>query len=336
MKIKIAIDGMGGDKAPLEIIKAVKAFASKEKESEIYLFGPSKDISPLINTNIVENISFIDCPGYIPMDYKINLNLFREENTTMYKILKMIKEEKADVAYSAGNTATFVSLAVYILGMIKGIERPAICVNLPTQKGGSTLFVDVGANITPKIIHLVQNAYMGALYAQEVFGISFPKIGLLNIGEEETKGDDLRQKTYKILKESKNINFIGNIEGHDLYAGKADVVITDGFSGNLILKVSEGITKSFKNMLLDELKSSFTGKMGLLLTQNIFRDFSKKADYAEYGGGILLGVNGNVIISHGRSSAKAVVSGLNLGGEIIMSSFLSKLKENSEKWEQNF
>ncbi|MCL5674807.1 MAG: phosphate acyltransferase PlsX [Candidatus Omnitrophica bacterium] len=336
MKIKIAIDGMGGDKAPYEIIKGVKTFAGKEKNSEIYLLGPSKEVSPLINKHPTENISFIDCPKYIPMDYKINLNLFREENTTMYRILKMVKEEKADIAYSAGNTATFVSLAVHLLGMIEGIERPAVCVNLPNQNGGITLFVDVGANITPKIIHLVQNAEMGSLYAREVFGISLPKTGLLNIGEEEAKGDELRQKTYQALKASEHINFIGNIEGHELYTGKADVVVTDGFSGNLILKVSEGITKSFKNMLLGEFKSSFTGKIGLLLTKNILKDFSRKSDYAEYGGGLLLGVNGNVIISHGRSSSKAVVSGLNLGQKIVAQSFLKKLKENTKKWPQKF
>ncbi len=336
MKIKIAVDGMGGDNAPYEIIKGAKTFANKEKDIEIYLLGPSKDISYSTFEHTNENVFCIDCPKYIPMDNKISLNIFREENTTMYKILTMVKEGKADVAYSAGNTATFVSLSVYILGMIKGIERPAICVNLPNQKNGITLFIDVGANITPKPIHLIQNAYMGSLYAEEIFGISSPKVGLLNIGEEGTKGDELRQKTYLALKESKNINFIGNIEGHELYTGKTDVVVTDGFSGNLILKVSEGITKSFKNMLLEELKGSFTGKMGLLLTKNIFKDFSKKADYSEYGGGTLLGVNGNVIISHGRSSSKAVISGLTLGQKITTRSFLKKLRENSEKWAQKF
>jgi glycerol-3-phosphate acyltransferase PlsX len=191
--------------------------------------------------------------------------------------------------------------------------------------------MDAGANISPKPVHLFQSALLGSLYSKVVFNIDNPKVALLNVGEEETKGDELRKQTYKLMKEEKNINFIGNIEGHEIFSGKADVIITDGFTGNVVLKTSEGITRSFRTILMQEIRKNLIGKIGAFLISKNLRNFSKKADYAEYGGGILLGVNGNVIISHGRSSPRAIYSAIKLGEKIVKSKLIEKIKEI--KWE---
>lgn len=327
-KIVVALDGMGGDNPPYVSVKATEFLS--EDNIEIILVGDKDKISPLLKYER-KNINLIDCKKFISMEDKISASLLKEKENTMRKILSFIKEKKADIAVSAGNTAVFVTYAISELGMIKGVDRPAIAVLLPNTAGSTTVFLDVGANVNTKPVHLLQSAFMGALYAEIVFGIKEPKVGLLNIGSESTKGDDLRREVYKKIEGTEDINFIGNIEGQELFTGKADVIITDGFTGNVVLKVSEGITRSFKTILIRELRMSFLSKMGMLLIKNNLKKFAKKADYAEYGGGILLGVNGNVIISHGRSSPRALYSAMKLGEKIVKSKFLDKLKNFMEK-----
>ncbi len=242
----------------------------------------------------------------------------------MHKIIEMLKSREVDVAFSAGNTAVFVSIAVSELGMIEGIDRPAICVHLPNLKDRLTLFLDVGANVSPKPINLYQYAIMGSFYAESVLGIHRPSVALLNIGEEPGKGDDLRQDVYKKLCENPGINFIGNIEGHEIFTGRADVIVADGFCGNIVLKVSEGIGRAFKNIMLREINRSLAGKLGLLLAKNSIRRYARKTDYADYGGGILLGVDGIVIIGHGRSSPRAICQALQLGKKNRIKFFFKK------------
>lgn len=326
-KIVVALDGMGGDNPPYVSVKATQLIS--EDNIEILLVGDKDKISPLLKDKR-KNIALIDCKKFISMEEKISTSLLKEKENTMRKILFSLKEKKADVAVSAGNTAVFVTYAISELRMIKGVDRPAIAVLLPNTAGSITIFLDVGANVNTKPLHLFQSALMGSLYARIVFNMENPKVGLLNIGGESTKGDELRREAYKKIEENKNINFIGNIEGQELFIGKADVVITDGFTGNVVLKVSEGITRSFKTILIKELKSSISGKIGILLVKENLRKFAKKADYAEYGGGVLLGVNGNVIISHGRSSPRALYNAIKLGERIVQSKFLEKLKSFME------
>ncbi|MCM8767792.1 MAG: phosphate acyltransferase PlsX [Candidatus Omnitrophica bacterium] len=326
-QIKLALDAMGGDNAPLSPVKSCEFI--KEKGLKIYLVGDQEKIKKILKKKN-EIFEIVDCPNFVEMDEKVSSSLLKR-NTSMKLVLQMQKEKKVDISLSAGNTAAFVSLAISELGMIEGIERPSIAVLFPNITGGVTIFIDAGANVNPKPYHLLQSGILGFFYAKIVFDIKNPKVALLNVGEEETKGDDLRKHTYKILKENSTINFIGNIEGHEIFTGKADVIITDGFTGNIVLKSSEGITRSFRTILIKELMKDFLGKIGTFLIRKNLREFAKKADYAEYGGGVLLGVNGNVIISHGRSSPRAIYNAIKLGEKIVMSNFYEKIKEL--KWE---
>lgn len=326
-QIKLALDAMGGDNAPVSPIKSCEFL--RENTLKVYLIGNEEKINQVLKKNL-NNIEIVNCPDYIEMDEKVTSTLLKR-NTSMKLVIQMQKEKKVDISLSAGNTAAFVSLAISELGMIKGIERPSIAVLFPNITGGVTVFMDAGANINPKPLHLLQSGIMGCLYSKTVFNIKNPKVALLNVGEEETKGDDLRKQTYKLLKENPVINFIGNIEGHEIFIGKADVIITDGFTGNIVLKTSEGITRSFRTILMKEIMKNLTGKLGTFLIKKNLRDFARKADYAEYGGGILLGVDGNVIISHGRSSPRAIYNAIKLGVKVVNSKLLEEMK--GLKWE---
>lgn len=333
-EIIIAIDGMGGDNAPFSVIKASEMFSSSDG-IRIIITGDEKQIREKLNLEKYPFISIEHCESYIRMDEKLNLKLLKEKENSMVKTLTLVKEGKAHCAVSGGNTAVFVSYSISELGMIKNVERPAIALLMPDTSGRGIIFVDGGANVRVKPIHLLQSAVMSSLYAECILGIKNPRVALLNIGEEETKGDDLRKTSFALLKESKWINFTGNIEGHNLFTQKADVIITDGFTGNVVLKVSEGVARSFRTMLIKELQKSFRGKLCAFLIQDILRNFARKADYAEYGGGLLLGVDGIVIISHGRSSPRALYNAMKLGKKIVSSGFLETLKKNMEtiQWE---
>jgi len=314
--VSIALDVMGGDKAPFSTIKSLEFI------NDSLLSGLNSEI-----------YSIVECKKFIPMGEKINRQLLKEKDTTMAKSLQLLKDKKVDAALSAGNTSAFVALSISNLGLIKGVERPAIAILLPNISKGNTIFLDAGANINSKPSHLLQSAIMGSIYAEIVFDIKQPKVALLNIGEEETKGDDLRKKAFRLMGNSKEINFIGNIEGQEIFTGKSDVIVTDGFTGNVVLKTSEGITRSFKTLLLRYLRKNLTGKIGTLFVAKNLKEFARRADYAEYGGGILLGVNGIVLISHGRSSPRAIYSAMKLGKKIINSDFLSIMKNKMENKE---
>lgn len=326
-QIKVALDAMGGDNAPISPAKSCELI--KEKDLKIFLIGDKEKIIKILKKN-VNFVEIVNCNDFVSMDEKVSINLLKR-NTSMKLAINLLKEKKVDFSLSAGNTSAFVSYAISELGMIEGIERPSIAVLFPNILGSITIFMDAGANINPKPNHLLQSGILGSIYSETVFNIKKPKVGLLNVGSEETKGDELRKQTFKLLKENEKINFIGNIEGHEIFSGKADVIVTDGFTGNIVLKTSEGITRSFRTILMKEIRSSLAGKIGMIFLRKNLRNFAKKADYAEYGGGILLGVNGYVIISHGRSSPRAIYSAIKLGKKIVESKLIEKIKEL--KWE---
>lgn len=333
--VRIAIDGMGGDYAPSAVIKGIQMFYEKgANDTQIIFTCTEEKLKLLENEKNILDLKFVLCERYIPMDLKLSLSVLRNKNTTMHKTIELLKNAEADIAFSAGNTALFVSIAIDELEMIEGIDRPAICVHLPNLKDKTTLFLDVGANISPKPVNLYQYAIMGILYAEYVLGIEKPVVALLNIGSEPGKGDELRKEVYKKLSENPDINFLGNIEGQEMFTGKADVIVTDGFCGNIVLKVSEGIGRAFKNIMLREINRSFAGKLGFMIARNSIKRYARKTDYADYGGGVLLGVNGIVIIGHGRSSPRAICQALKLGKKISESAFVNKLKEHREKWVQ--
>jgi len=324
--VSIALDVMGGDKVPFSTVKSLE-FIKKEDNLKVFLVGEKEKFNNLLSSLNPDIYSIVECKKFISMDEKIGRQLLKDIDTTMSVTLQLLKEKKVDVALSAGNTAAFVALSISNIGLIEGIERPAIAIHFPNIFNGNTIFLDAGANINAKPIHFLKSAIMGTTYAEVVFGIKNPKVSLLNIGQEETKGDELRKESFKLLKEEKKINFIGNIEGHDIFSGKSDVVITDGFTGNVVLKTSEGITRLFKTLLYKNLRKSIMGRVATFLLRNNLREFSKKNDYAEYGGGILLGVNGIVLASHGRSSPRAIFNAMKLGKTIVLSNFLDIMKE---------
>ncbi|MGC8977019.1 MAG: phosphate acyltransferase PlsX [Candidatus Ratteibacteria bacterium] len=328
-QIKLALDGMGGDNAPISPAKSCQLI--RDNDLKIYLIGNKQKINKVLKKNL-SFVEIIDCDDFVSMEEKISLNLLKRK-TSMKIAMEFLKEKKADFALSAGNTSAFVSYAVSELGMIEGIEKPAIAVLFPNVLGNITVFIDAGANVNPKVEHLFQACLLGSIYSEVVFNMKNPKVGLLNVGSEETKGDELRKQVFKLLKEKRNINFIGNIEGHEIFTGKADVIVTDGFTGNIVLKTSEGITRSFRTILMKEIRRNLLGKIGLIFISKNLRSFARKADYAEYGGGILLGVNGNVIISHGRSSPRAIYNAIKLGKKIVESKLLEKLKEIKWEWQ---
>ncbi|RKY30614.1 MAG: phosphate acyltransferase PlsX [Candidatus Omnitrophota bacterium] len=330
--ISIALDVMGGDKAPFSTVKSLE-FIKDNDDLKVVLVGEKQKFSSFLSNLNSEIYSIVECKKFIPMGEKINRQLLKEKDTTMARSLQLLKEKKVDIALSAGNTAAFVALSISNLGLIEGVERPVIAILLPNISRGNTIFLDAGANVNVKSSHLLQSAIMGSIYAEIVFNIKKPKVALLNIGEEETKGDDLRKQAYKLMEKSDGINFIGNIEGQEIFTDKADVIVTDGFTGNVVLKTSEGITRSFKTLLLRYLRKNVAGKIATLLVAKNLKEFSRKADYAEYGGGILLGVDGIVLISHGRSSPRAIYSAMKLGKKIVDSDFLSIMKEKMKNKE---
>jgi glycerol-3-phosphate acyltransferase PlsX len=239
--------------------------------------------------------------------------LRRKKDSSIKVAVELVKSGEADAMVSAGNSGVVMATALFLLGKLRGVERPAIAAVMPTLKGLFVL-IDAGANVDCKASHLLQFAIMGEAYAKSIFNINTPKIGLLGIGEEDAKGNELTKETFKLLKDSR-INFIGNIEGKNIFIGDADVVVCDGFVGNIALKISEGLAEAIAKMLKREISEKTSGRIGYLFLKDALRSFKKKTDYSEYGGAPLLGISKPCIISHGRSTAKAIKNAIKLAGE---------------------
>ncbi|HCG76374.1 MAG: phosphate--acyl-ACP acyltransferase [bacterium (Candidatus Ratteibacteria) CG_4_10_14_3_um_filter_41_18] len=304
--MKIVVDVMGSDKGPESIIKGALLGMERE-EIGLILVGERERISSMLNHEGISSsgITIEGTTKVIAMEEKLSLRLLKDKNSSLFEGVRLIKEQKADAVISAGNTAAFVGIAVSQLRFLPGIDRPAIAVFLPTRKE-SCIFLDVGATVDAEPGNLLQYAIMGNICSQMLLGKENPAIGLLNIGEEQTKGNSLTKKTYPLLSAS-SLNFKGNVESQNIFSGDVDVIVTDGFAGNLVLKACEGISEFWRGMMKD-------------------KEMKKRADYAEYGGGLLLGVEGICIISHGRSSASAIANAVRLGKKAIASQLISHLK----------
>lgn len=303
--MKIALDAMGGDYAPLEIIKGAYLAHTELKDIEVILVGKEDLIRKIIKEECPKfDPQIVDAAQKIEMGEPAALSIKRKRNSSIVVGLNLLKNSQAQALVSCGNTGALVCGSVLGVGLIRGVERPGIALVYPTLKGVS-LMVDVGANIDPKPNHLLQYALMAEVYSRDILDKPSPSIGLLNIGEEETKGTDFLRETQSLLK-SKCSNFIGNIEPKDIFLGSCDCVISDGLVGNIALKVSEGVSETVGRFLVSEVKKDFLGVLGLMLMKRSFRRFRRVFDYAEYGGALLLGVNSVVIIGHGRSNTKAV------------------------------
>jgi len=310
-RMKIGIDAMGGDYAPKEIINGSLMAAEKFKDIELVFFGDELQIVSEINTHdsaLHDRIEIVHTDEVISNDDPPVAAIKNKKNASLSRGLDYLKENKVDVFISAGSTGALMAGALLKLGRIPGIDRPALVPSLPTATGLVAL-IDGGSNTDCKPINLIQFAMMGSIYAEEVLGVKNPRIGLLNIGTEEEKGNELAKQTYGRLKELP-LNFVGNIEGRDVPYGKCDVLVCDGFVGNAVLKSMEGIASLIIDMLKAEMKKNYLTKFGALLLKSGFKNILKKMDYKEYGGAPLLGIDGIIIKAHGNSDARAFLNAL--------------------------
>ena len=312
--MKIVLDAMGSDSAPkVEVEGAVQAV--EEFGYELILVGEEKIITEELAKYKYQSdkISILHAPERIEMNEPAALSVRRKRHSSIVMGVEILKKNDADAFVSAGNTGAVVCAATLSLRLLPGIERPGIAVVIPTLIGTS-MILDVGANIDPKPIHMLQYGIMADAYSKYILHKPSPKVGLLNVGEEENKGTDFIKEAHTLLSESK-LNFIGNVEGRDIYAGNADIVLCDGFVGNVILKVSESVVDTIVKLLKNEIRSSIIATLGAALASNAFHELKKKMDYSEYGGAPLLGVDGRCIISHGSSSPKAIKNAIRVAAE---------------------
>jgi glycerol-3-phosphate acyltransferase PlsX len=328
--IRIALDAAGGDFAPHEIVKgAIKA--AQEFGVEIILVGRKNVIQKLSEKALIKTgITIVDAKQVIDFnEHPVRAVQSKPESSIVIGI-QLVKEGKADAFISAGNTGACVACALLNLGKAKGVSRPAIGAFLDLYSSRPPLLVDAGANADCRPEHLLEFARLGSIYSKYLLSIDSPRVGLLCNGAEEGKGNRLTVETYQLLKKNTSINFIGNIEGHDIAKKTADVVVTDGFTGNIVLKTIEGFNDSFLSAIreIGHVFSSVSRlKPGDLLHDVGIGKMTKKMDYSEYGGAVLLGVNGNIIIAHGRSKAKAIKNAVGLAKETIEHGIMDKIRE---------
>ena len=326
-ELSFALDCNGGDYAPLEIVRG-GILASRELGYKIFLVGRGEEIRSILEkSGELGNplLEIIDAPENVDMDEPPS-TVLKRKNSSLYVCGKLVREGKAQGLISAGNTGAVLAVGKFVVGAEEEVERPAIAVALPNPKG-KTVLIDVGANVDSKPRHLLQFAVIGHTYAQEILGIESPRVGLLSIGEEEGKGNELVRETYPLLKQSK-LNFLGNAEGRDIYAGTFDVIVCDGFVGNVILKASESLGLAVVQMIKAEIKRSLLAKLGAFLLLPALNRFKKKADFTEYGGIPLLGAKKPVIITHGRANAKAIRNAVKVAADFLVQDFNSKLVKN--------
>ncbi|MFC1892670.1 phosphate acyltransferase PlsX [Chloroflexota bacterium] len=326
----IAIDAAGGEYAPHEIVKgAIKA--AQEYEVDIALVGNKAMLHVLASRYLKKlDITIIDASDVIEPDEHPVKAVRSKPNSPIVVGINLVKNGTAAAFVSAGNTGAVFFAALHILGKIEGIDRPAVCSLLDFTPAEPALLIDAGANADCRPNHLVQFARLGAIYCEHVIGISSPRIGLLSNGDEETKGNRLVKETYQLLKKT-DLNFIGNIEGQDIPKGKANVIVTDGFTGNVVLKTIEGLGDTFVGALrqVGQLFSSAYRLQGRALLRDI--GLAKRVDFREYGGASLLGIDGNVIIAHGRSQAKAIKNAIGLAKQTAERDIINIIKEDG-KW----
>lgn len=326
--MKIAIDAMGGDHAPKEIVLGAMKAISEYKDIHITLVGDESKIRQYLTSE--ERMEVIHTDEVIlPTDEPVRA-VRRKKTASMVLAAQQVADGKADACISAGNTGALMAAGLFVVGRIEGIERPALSPTLPTIGGEGFLLLDVGANVDAKPEHLLQYAIMGAIYAEKVRGVSNPRVGLLNIGTEEKKGNELAKNTFELLQKA-NIHFIGNVEARDLLDGVADVVVTDGFTGNMVLKTIEGTALSVFKMMKTALTSSFKSKMAAAVLKPDLTQLKSKMDYSEYGGAGLFGLKAPVIKAHGSSDANALFSAVKQTRNMVENAVSQTIKKAVEK-----
>lgn len=324
----VAVDAYGGDNAPLEIIKGC-AQAVKELNVKILLVGKENELTKIIADNNISRagIDIMHAEGILTMEDEPTSIIKDKKDSSMAAAFYALKESKADAFVSAGNSGAILVGATMIVRRIRSIKRAALAVIMPSQ-GGPCMLCDCGANVECKPEYLEQFALMGSIYMKQILKIDNPRIGLLNNGAESHKGLPLQVEAYKLLSENKSLNFIGNIEGRDLPFGKSDVVVTDGFTGNITLKLYEGLGKMFSNSIKGIFKQSLVTKLGAVFVLKGLNNFKKTMDYTEYGGAPLLGICKPVIKAHGSSNAKAIKNAIRQAVEFSTSKMIESIEKN--------
>jgi glycerol-3-phosphate acyltransferase PlsX len=312
----IALDAMGSDRAPKpEIEGAIQA--ARQYGVRVLLVGRSE----VIQAELVRHpaaaglpLEIVHASEVITMDDKAVQAVRAKRDSSIRVGLRLVREAKASGFVTAGNTGAAMATAKMVLGALPGVDRPALAATFPTASGAAATLLDVGANVDCKPENLAQFAVMGEIYVRSMFGTKRPRVGLLSIGEEETKGNELTRESFELLKQLP-LNFIGNVEGRDLYSGVVDVIVADGFVGNVALKTSEGVANLVRAVLKESLRATITRQVGALLSRSAFSDFKKRLDHTEYGGAPLLGVKGVCFITHGSSNANAIKNALRVAAE---------------------
>ena len=301
----IAVDAMGSDNAPYSEVEGVIQ-AVQEYPVKAILVGHEERIRKVLKQHDAQSlpISVVHASEAIAMDESVATAARKKKDSSIHVACRLVREGHAHGLVSAGNTGAVMAISKLVLGTLETVDRPALAAVLPT-KNGACVLIDVGANVDCKPHQMVQFAIMGHIYSRSILRKPKPTVGLMSIGEEESKGNELTREVYKMLSGSK-LHFVGNVEGRDVYDGKTDVIVCDGFTGNVALKISEGLIETMLVLLKEELSRNWTSKVGALLTQQSFRALKRKLDYSEYGGAPLLGVRGVSIICHGSSNSNAI------------------------------
>mgnify|MGYP001767453518 CR=1 FL=1 len=322
--VKIAVDAMGGDFAPQAIVKGAEQ-ASKENIAEIILIGDRAKVTPFLESP--DDIEIVHTDEYVEMTESPSTALRRKRKSSVNKSFELVRTGNAQGVVTAGNSGAAMAFAIFTLGRIGLVERPAIATLQPNvAKGTITVLLDGGGNVDCKPVHLAQFAIMGSAFVKSTFGIEAPRVGLLSNAEEETKGNDLTREAHAMIKEL-GLNYLGYIEGNHVHNGYADVVVCDGFVGNIALKITEGVAESLMTFLKENIEKSLKKKIGYLLMKEIFNELAKKTDYSEYGGAPLLGVDGVCIICHGRSNERAIKSAIAMAAGFVKKNLNESIKD---------
>jgi glycerol-3-phosphate acyltransferase PlsX len=316
MPTVIAVDAMGSDTAPKPEVEGAIA-AARQHDAHVVLVGQQERIRAELAHHpsaATLPIEVVNAGEVIGMHEKAALAVRSKRDSSMRVALRLVREGRAAGFTTAGNTGAAMATAKMVLGALPGVDRPALAAVFPTAKGTAAILLDVGANVDCKPHNLEQFAVMGEIYFRTIFGTERPRVGLLSVGEEESKGNELTRASYHLLKQLP-LNFVGNVEGRDLYNGNVDVIVCDGFVGNVALKVSEGLVETVRYILTESLQSTLTRKVGYFLSRHAFQEFKKRLDYSEYGGAPLLGVRGVALVGHGSSNATAIKNAIRVAAE---------------------
>lgn len=326
MALHIALDAMGGDRGPEELVSGA-IMAACGSDVEISLIGDQDRLGSILATHSSSSsrIHLVHASQVVGMDESPFDAIRKKKDSSIMKAFALHKEGKVDAVVSAGNSGATLAAAIKSLGRLENVSRPGIAGIFPTLKG-PVVMMDVGANVDCRSHHLFQFGVMAAAFSQVLFGLDRPRVGLLSIGEEGGKGNALVKKSHELFQQS-SLNYIGNVEGRDTFQGDVDVMVCDGFVGNVCLKLSEGLAEAVMGMLGEEISKSFKAKLGYLLAKDAFVSFKKRVDYAEYGGAPLLGIRGNAIVCHGRSNAVAIKNAIRVASEMARNKVNDRILE---------